>query len=92
VRVRGVPELDADGTVVKVTGTLLDDTERIEAEQALRANERLYTAFLDNMPVGVYILTADGSPFYANRTATELLGARLPAETTANDLPGSYPV
>src|SRR6202011_1617551 len=32
VRARVVPEVAEDGTVVKLVGTLMDDTERVEAE------------------------------------------------------------
>ena len=39
VRARGVAEAAEDGTVVKVAGTMMDDTERVEADRVRRAAE-----------------------------------------------------
>jgi len=90
VRARGVPEFGTDGNVVKVIVTVVDETERIEAEIALRSSERLYAAFLDQMPVGVYILEAGGTLFYANRTATDLLGSDPRPGAKAAELPAVF--
>ncbi len=42
--------------------------------QELRDNESRLTQFLEAMPVGVFVIDAKGSPFYANRVAQQLLG------------------
>jgi PAS domain S-box-containing protein len=49
--------------------------------QELRDNENRLTQFLEAMPVGVFVVDAKGSPFYANRVAQQLLGNK-PASTT----------
>ncbi len=49
IRFRVVPERDDDGTVVKVIGTLLDETERIEAD---RVRHSARGALRDRLPAG----------------------------------------
>jgi signal transduction histidine kinase len=49
--------------------------------QELRDNESRLTQFLEAMPIGVLVIDANASPFYANRVAQQLLGDQ-PAPTT----------
>ena len=90
VRVRGVPEVDDAGRVLKVTGTLLDETQRIKDEDARLRYQRLFLSFLDHLPVGVYIAAADGSPFYANQKAIDLMGPTDASSASVADLAAVY--
>lgn len=42
---------------------------------ALRVKERELLQILEQIPVGVFVRSADGSPYYANRSARDILGA-----------------
>jgi PAS domain S-box-containing protein len=50
------PVLAADGTVTAVCGTTRLTTERKRAEELLRQNEALFSALIEEAPVGVYVI------------------------------------
>jgi len=45
--------------------------------EALQESERRLAQFLEAMPIGVFVASADGKPYYANQTALEILGRDL---------------
>jgi signal transduction histidine kinase len=62
--------------------------ERTRAEDALDGAARAFdegltpfVSFLEEMPVAIFVITADGTPFYSNEAAKQLLGRGI--ETTA---------
>ena len=57
---------------------------------ALSENERRLTQFLEAMPVGVFIINAQGNPYYANQSAQQILGKGLITEATTAQLPETY--
>ena len=65
-------------------------TQRQRVEEALRGSQAQLTQFLEAMPVGVFIIDADGKTYYANQTAQELLGTGIAPEATAEQLPDIY--
>ena len=62
VRVRTVPDLAADGTVVKVYGTMIDDTERVETERIRRAAETRFEIIFEQSEIGAVIVDLEGRP------------------------------
>jgi diguanylate cyclase (GGDEF)-like protein/PAS domain S-box-containing protein len=72
------PQLAADGTVIKVVGTMRDNTERIEAEQARSAAERCFEVGFEQAGIGAAILDLEGRPQRVNSAVCALLGR--PAE------------
>ncbi len=54
---------------------LYDSTRALN--QALRASEARLDAFLEGLPVGVFVLEPDGGPSFANRKAREIVHADL---------------
>ncbi len=60
----------------------------LRAERARRvavASESRLFQFLNALPVGVSIRTADGRPYYANGEAVRLSGPRMTDRTADND-------
>jgi signal transduction histidine kinase/CHASE3 domain sensor protein len=64
-----------------------DYTERRRAEQALRDNETLLSQFMENLPIGVMVIDADGHPRFANNAAAAILGPRVLIDTGEAPLP-----
>lgn len=64
--------------------------QRTIAEKEIRDSQKRFISFLEAVPAGVYILTADGKPFYANEEAKKILGAGIIPEATADNLTEVY--
>ncbi len=83
-RTHSLPELAEDGTVVKIVGTMMDDTDRVEAERVRRAAESRFEIGFEQAAIGTVIASLDGVATRVNpalcaflgRSADELLGHR----------------
>ena len=62
-----------------------DITERVEAEQALRDNERHYRTIVETANEGIWIIDADAVTTFVNRRMSELLGVAPDADDRAPD-------
>ena len=83
----------ADRTAeLKATNEELEDeiVERRQTERQLRESEQQMFQFLEAMPVGVFVLDAHGTPYYANQKATELLGRGIIPEAEPETLSEIY--
>lgn len=67
-----------------------DISERKRAEEALQASDRTFFQIQEALPVGVFVLEADGKPCYANAAARQLLGKGIAMEATADHLAEVY--
>jgi diguanylate cyclase (GGDEF)-like protein/PAS domain S-box-containing protein len=76
VRIRVVAEMAADGTVVKLAGTLMDDTERIESDRVQLAAETRFEIGFEQAGIGAVILDLEGVPIRVNPAVCSLLGRR----------------
>jgi len=65
-----------DGKTIRVGGTFQDITERKRVEEALRAAEQNFRNSLDNSPLGIRIINAEGETIYANRAILDIYGYR----------------
>ncbi len=57
---------------------------------ALSENEVRLTKFLEAMPIGVFVLNANGEPYYANQAAQQILGQGAILGTSVEQLPETY--
>jgi len=64
--------------------------QRTKAEKEVRDSEKRFVSFLEAVPAGVFILTADGKPFYANDEAKRILGSGILPSATADNLSEIY--
>ncbi|HEX2783765.1 MAG TPA: EAL domain-containing protein [Ilumatobacteraceae bacterium] len=74
IRLRVVPERDDDGTVIKVIGTLLDETDRIGAERVRQSAEARFEIGFQQAGIGAVIVDLAGVPIRVNAAAQSLLG------------------
>ena len=72
VRAQAVPEF-ADGIVVTVSGTMMDDTDRIEADRVHRAAETRFEIGFEQAAIGTVISDLDGVPTRVNPAVCSLL-------------------
>ncbi len=95
IRARARPEAGPDGVVVRLAGTLMDDTERVNAESVRREAEIRFEIGFEQSAVGAVIADLAGLPTRVNRAACkilgrpaeELLGRRWVAFSHPDDLP-----
>jgi PAS domain S-box-containing protein len=76
---------DDSGRIVNYVGVFTDLTERVAAEEALRASERWHRSLIDNAPEGVWIIGPDERTIEANPQLCSLLGY------TAEEIRGRRP-
>ena len=57
---------------------------------ALQENERRVTQFLEAIPLGVFVLDINSKPYYANKTAQQILGQAIIADTNVTQLTETY--
>lgn len=75
--------LTADGQgTLQIVGTMLDITQRKQAEQALATSERQLRTVLDSLPIGVWFTDEKGHVLYGNP-----VGHRIWAEAVRVGLP-----
>jgi diguanylate cyclase (GGDEF)-like protein/PAS domain S-box-containing protein len=81
IQLRLTAEKAADGTVVKVLGTLMDDTERVGLEAIRQAAQARFEIGFEQSAIGTAIVDLDGIPARVNPAVCRLLG-RSAAEIT----------
>ncbi len=58
--------------------------------EALSHNQSQLTQFLEAIPVGVFIINAEGEPYYTNQIGQQILGQGAIAEVTVEELSEIY--
>lgn len=75
----GAPNVDSDGRVTGMVGTINDITEAIMAERALKASEARQKAALESSPDPMVIYNLDGEALFVNSAFSQVFGWQ-PAE------------
>ena len=100
-QLRGIVYLENNLTIGAFTPERLEILQLLSGQAAIaitnaklyaevHASERRLTQFLEAIPVGIGVLDASGQPYYANRTAIELLGKGVVPSATAEQLGEVY--
>ena len=71
---RAAFEFAGDGTVVKVVGTMRDETDRVEARAAQRKAETRFETGFQQAGIGAAIMDLAGMPVRVNAAACDILG------------------
>ncbi len=81
-----VAHKNAAGEVTHFSTVMHDISASKQIEATLRESEQRLLRFLDALPVGVFVVEPDGRSFYANRSATELLGKGIVQDPAGQNL------
>ena len=77
IHVVGHPVVNASGDVIEFVGTVMDITERKQAEDKIREQEVELRQILDAAPQHLSVLRSDGSHLYINQSSLDFLGLTL---------------
>jgi len=77
ILITGTPQLDAEGHVCGTFAIFRDVTQRKRAEQAVRENQRLLRAILDNIPDPAWLKDAQGRYQIGNKPLAGIYQQRL---------------
>jgi PAS domain S-box-containing protein len=76
----------------EITSMYLLRKELASSKFQIKQNEEVFFKFLDGLPVGVFVLDASGKPYFANRTADQILGSGVRPDAEASQLADLYHV
>ena len=74
VEVVKTPLRDHRGNIIGLQGALLDVTDRMRAQEALRNSEAMYHSLVENIPMCVWRKDLDGNFTFGNRQLCDELG------------------
>src|SRR6202795_3039820 len=75
--IRVVPQLDAEGNLVRWFGSNTDIEDRKRAENKLLEEERELRRITDAIPQTIVVLDPDGHPLYANQAMLDYTGLTM---------------
>lgn len=81
-----VPFLGNEGEFLGIIEDFKDISEKIEVENTLRRTEEQFSAFMDSMPVGVFIKDYSGVLLYQNSYLNTVFGERLLGKDLSKEL------
>jgi len=68
------PVFAGDGNLVEILAIGTDITEKIQAEQAMKESEKLYSTIGETIPYGIWIADVDGHCTYVSDSLLEMTG------------------
>ena len=91
VQVRGEPILDAAGQITQLVGTVLDITDRKQAEAAIQESEARFRHLADQAPVFMWMSGQDKICFHFNKRWLEFTGRTIEQEVGNGWTEGVHP-
>src|ERR1700694_1403267 len=82
--IRIVPQLDAEGNVVRWFGSNTDIEDRKRAEKKIREEERELRRITDAIPQTIVVLDEKGHPLYANQAMLDYTGLTVEDVVTSD--------
>lgn len=79
-RVRGTPVRDDLGKVIRIVGSIIDISKRMEAEQELAEERAFIRTLMDNVPINVYFKDEHSRFVLANLPTARKMGLRKAEE------------
>ena len=70
---------------------LKDHSRRLRSEKKVKASEARIKKFLESLPLGVYVVSPDGIPFYTNSEAVRMLGEGIVSGNNYSTIREIYP-
>lgn len=70
-------EKDESGQIAFIEGTLIDITEKIEAERKLEEEKRKFQVLVETCPLGIVLADGSGKYLYVNSMFTKITGYTL---------------
>lgn len=70
----------------------MEISERKTAEEELRMREQQLFQFLDSVPVGIFILDAEGKSYFSNKSSANILGKSMVVDVTMEQMSEVYQV
>ncbi len=92
VSINSAPTRDADGRINRIVSTLDDISERLAAENTLRASEKMLRGVLERLPVAMGLVTGDGEITACNPASAEMLGTTVEAVVGRNVFTATWPM
>ncbi len=84
------PVVDVDGNVVGIQSTLINITERKQAEVALRKNEEKWRSLTENSPNHIILLDMDYKIRFINHTVPDLTKEQVIGKPVFDFVPSDY--
>lgn len=69
---------------------LKDHSRRLRSEKMVKASEERTKQFLESLPLGVLVLSAEGIPYYTNNEAIKILGSGITKRNNYTELKQIY--
>jgi PAS domain S-box-containing protein len=85
LQARAQCHVDDAGKIQRISGTVIDVTEKIELHDALRASDARFENFMENSPALTFIKDRDGNMVYMNRSCMEVWGLDPETSIGKND-------
>ncbi len=83
-------EFDNNQQPIRFVGTTQNINKRKQAEIRQQKYEQELFQIMEAIPIGIYVLNKEGQPYYANKTAQQILGEGILSNTTLEKLPEIY--
>jgi PAS domain S-box-containing protein len=74
------PEFDENGQLLGYVGYLVDITEKVKSEEAIRHQNLLFNTVIENIPDAIYMKDTDGKKLIANKADIVNCGGSIPCD------------